>query len=72
MAKVYDLLGQELRVGDTVVYGKSDRNNPLAIGIILDITDKFVEVKGVNNIKSGHIPIFNAVKRMVKLSGEIV
>ena len=72
---IRDMVGSELRVGDCVVYGRSNRNRPINIGIIEDFKDiespnssYFCEIiiKGLGNTKLSIIPNFHS-DRMVLL-----
>lgn len=65
--KLLDLLGRSVRKGDKVVYGKSDRHNPLAIGKVLEITDEYVKVMGESNVREGKIPMSHAKNRIVRI-----
>lgn len=50
-----DLRGVELSIGDVVAYGKSDRNNPINIGTIVDITEEDICILGRGNSKVGKL-----------------
>jgi hypothetical protein len=64
-----DALEKELHVGDTIVYGKSNRDNPITHGVIQKMFiesyinykegkskfSKYIKVKGRNNQKAGDI-----------------
>jgi hypothetical protein len=72
---IRDMVGNELRVGDCVVYGRSNRNNPINIGIIEDFRDIYspstsyfcdIIIKGLGNTKLATIPNFHS-GRMVLL-----
>lgn len=51
-----DLRGIEIKAGDRIVYGKSDRHNPIKIGAVIDVEEKVLVVKGDGNVKEGRIP----------------
>lgn len=51
-----DLRGVEIQIGDRVVYGKSDRYNPIKIGTVMDLKEKSITVLGDGNQKTGKIP----------------
>jgi hypothetical protein len=55
MEDLKDLRGVTLSVGDIVAYGKSDRNNPINIGTIVDITEKDICILGKGNSKVGKL-----------------
>lgn len=72
---IRDMVGSELRVDDCIVYGRSNRNKPINIGIIEDFKDVeyptthyFCEIiiKGLGNTKLASIPNFHS-DRMVLL-----
>lgn len=50
-----DMTGVQLEIGQRVVYGKSNRNAPIALGVITDIGDDYVYILGDGNIKAGAI-----------------
>ncbi|UZV41276.1 hypothetical protein vBVpaMR16F_210 [Vibrio phage vB_VpaM_R16F] len=52
-----DMRGIEVSVGDIIVYGKSDRNNPINIGKIMSIDGDYMKVLGKGNTKAGEINI---------------
>lgn len=53
--QMIDMRGLVLRVGDEVVYGKSDRRNPISIGKIISFSGNFVYILGEGNTKAGSI-----------------
>ena len=55
MTEFTDKRGTPLEVGQYIVYGKSDRDNPLNTGIIVDITEWYIEVRGDGNVKTGKL-----------------
>ena len=50
-----DLRGIEIKVGDRIVYGKSNRDNPIKLGKVISINEDFIEVLGDGNKKTGNI-----------------
>ena len=68
MEAIYDMLGKEISVGDSVVYGKSDRDNPINVGVVKNITEEEIHILGRGNVKVGKLPRFHA-KRVVVLEG---
>lgn len=50
-----DLQGKNIQVGDTVVYGKSDRWNPIAIGEVMLVVETGCEILGKGKSKTGFI-----------------
>ena len=50
-----DYFGREINVGDTVVYGKSSRYNPLAVGVVQEVFTDSMKVLGHGNTKAGEI-----------------
>ena len=53
-----DMFGYILEVGDTIAYGKSNRDNPIECGKIIEFTDKNIIVKGFNHSKVGKLGLF--------------
>ena len=48
-----DLRGVEINIGDRIIYGKSDRNNPIKLGYVKSIDGSNVNVLGDGNKKVG-------------------
>lgn len=65
---VLDMVGNELREGDLVVYGKSNRHDPINIGRIelIDIGNDEIHVLGRGNSKTGITRLSNS-SRMLQL-----
>ena len=51
-----DLRGVDIKKGDRIVYGKSDRHNPIKIGKVEEVQEKALIVLGDGNVKTGKIP----------------
>jgi len=68
LSDLKDILGRTLEVGDSVAYGKSDRNHPIKVGKILafDYEKEDIIVKAVGGYKDSKIPMFHS-KRFIKL-----
>jgi hypothetical protein len=60
-----DKFGQKLYVGDKIVYGKSDRWNPINAGIIKNVYNNYISVLGTGNKRTGDIDMS---ERIIKLS----
>ena len=50
-----DLRGVEIKKGDRVVYGKSDRSYPIAIGTVDTVYNNGVDILGDGRTKCGFI-----------------
>lgn len=50
-----DLRGVEIKNDDRVVYGKSSRYSPIAIGTVKQVYEDGVDILGDGNTKCGHI-----------------
>lgn len=50
-----DYFGKEIRTGDLVVYGKSDRWRPLNVGVVQEVSEDSMKVLGHGNTKAGEI-----------------
>lgn len=64
-----DLRGVNISIDDVVAYGKSNRDNPINIGKVVDITEDYVEILGKGNMKTGKIPRFHS-NRIIVLPDE--
>ena len=53
--KFTDMLGVEVSVGSIIVYGKSNRNNPINIGKVISFEGDFIRVLGKGCSKTGNI-----------------
>lgn len=62
-----DIRGVEIEVGDFIAYGKSNRNNPFNLGKVISVSDKFIEVLGKGNTKTGFIDSYYLSKRILVL-----
>ena len=71
-----DYFGRELEVGMEVVYGKSNRYNPINVGIIKSIKQPTedswgeISVLGHGNVKVGTLSGYEINKRVVVLLRE--
>lgn len=69
-----DYFGVTIQEGDIVVYGKSCRYNPLAVGIVQSVSEDSMKVLGHGCTKVGEIRCHNGDKgvnrRVVVLSEE--
>lgn len=65
---VLDMVGNELREGDIVVYGKSSRYDPINIGRVkcIDIDNDEIHVLGRGNSKVG-VTRLSYSRRMLQL-----
>ena len=50
-----DCFGKEIVEGDIIVYGKSDRHNPLKVGSVVGVEEDVVKVIGDGNTKVGEL-----------------
>lgn len=50
-----DMRGIEIKVGDRVVYGKSNRNNPINMGVIKRIEGKSLYILGDGSTREGNV-----------------
>lgn len=50
-----DYFGVTIKAGNTVVYGKSSRENPLGVGIVRSVSETSMEVLGHGCSKVGTI-----------------
>lgn len=60
-----DKRGVVIEVGDTIAYGKSDRYDPIRIGVVVAIAEAHIEVLGRGSPKSGMIPNYHANRIIV-------
>ena len=71
MSELRGLRGEVLKVGDVVVYGKSDRNSPIALGTIVNITEDTIHILkreyivGKENKKASKIPTYHCGRLVV-------
>lgn len=65
MIEYLDKRGVKLEVGQTIAYGKSDRCDPIRIGVVVSITEKHIEVVSRGASKFGMIPNFHADRIIV-------
>lgn len=61
--------GIDISVGDTVAYGKSNRDDPINIGIVDSIHNDEIWILGVGNVKIGKIPAFHSERIIVLPKG---
>jgi len=47
-----DHFGREIKVGDLVVYGKSDRHHPVNVGVVVELIPEELEVKVLGHDKT--------------------
>ena len=67
-----DFYGREIKVGNLVVYGKSNRHDPLMVGEIVEIDEDVghwgeITIHGVKNSKAGTLSGFKINQRIVIL-----
>jgi hypothetical protein len=67
-----DFFGQRIQVGDLVVYGKANRNDPLGVGKVIDINEDdgywgYITIQGIKNSKPGTLSTFQIQNRIVVL-----
>lgn len=65
MIKHLDKRGIVIEVDDVIVYGKSGRYDPIRIGVVLKISEDYIEVLGRDSPKSGMIPSYHANRIIV-------
>lgn len=55
-----DYFGREIKVGDLVVYGKSDRKRPMNVGVVVELNPEDFEIKvvGHNKTKPGSLSFY--------------
>lgn len=69
------MFGRELTVGDVVAYGKSNRDNPINVGVIVNLYYKGkddIEIIGFNNKRPGILPYWESDRRIVLLPPEYI
>ena len=62
-----DMRGVQIQEDDYIVYGKSDRHNPVNLGRVVSLSNDGLEVLGDGNKKTGTIPHFNVSDRVLVL-----
>lgn len=65
MIKHLDKRGIVIEVDDVIAYGKSDRYDPIRIGVVLKTSEDYIEVLGRASPKSGMIPSYHANRIIV-------
>jgi hypothetical protein len=68
-----DYFNKEIKVGDLVVYGKSDRWKPLNVGVVQEVDRDSMKVLGHGNAKAGEISCYrgdNGVNKRVVILPE--
>ena len=56
-----DMRGIDIKVGQVIAYGKSDKDHPIHIGKVISLDSKGIVVLGKGNIKTGCLPYPNRV-----------
>ena len=69
MTALTDRRGIELEVGQYVAYGKSNRDSPIAIGVIIEITDRQLKIRSNGYSRLSLIPIKHT-RRIIVLPEE--
>ena len=59
-----DALGREVEVGDYVVFGKSNRNNPINFGLVNEVNEDHIVILGNGNTKKSQIDSWSVNKRV--------
>lgn len=66
-ASVKDMLDREIVKGDIVVFGKSNRDHPISMGVVLDLDyDKEdILIKAIGGVKPSKIPFFHSSRVII-------
>lgn len=55
-----DAIGQKIYAGDLVIFGKSDRYQPINMGEVHTVGEDFIDVKGFGNKKTSRLKSYTS------------